>query len=305
MAADLAALIRDREHRLPPQTDAYRVLDGTLWRGVFVDALADRLLVSLRDTEVPAALAAQLRATGRAVYVKRLDKDVKEAPLHFCGPALPPRFEIRENGVRYLMDMESGYSQGIFLDQRDNRARVRSLCRTGMTLLNTFSYTGAFSVCAALAGAQTTTLDLAQPCLTWCKENFELNGMNPADHYYCKGDTLHWLERFARQGRRFDAIVLDPPTFSRDEKGNIWRVERDYGRLVAKAAACLAPQGWLLCTTNCRKLTPAAFRRMVQEDIPDARLTASPMPFDFDGEQYLKCLWAERGGTKYEVRSFE
>lgn len=300
MAADLAALIRDREHRLPPQTDAYRVLDGTLWRGVFVDALADRLLVSLRDTEVPAALAAQLRATERAVYVKRLDKDVKEAPLHFCGPALPPRFEIRENGVRYLMDMESGYSQGIFLDQRDNRARVRSLCRTGMTLLNTFSYTGAFSVCAALAGAQTTTLDLAQPCLTWCKENFELNGMNPADHYYCKGDTLHWLERFARQGRRFDAIVLDPPTFSRDEKGNIWRVERDYGRLVAKAAACLAPQGWLLCTTNCRKLTPAAFRRMVQEGIPDARLTASPMPFDFDGEQYLKCLWAERGR---EVRS--
>lgn len=294
MPADLQAMMRQRAAVIPPQTDAYRLCDGTAWRGVFIDALADRLLVSLRDTELPAPLAAQLRASGRPVYVKRLDRDVKEAPAFFCGPAVPPRFEIQENGVRYLMDMESGYSQGIFLDQRDNRARVRSLCRPGMTLLNTFSYTGAFSVCAALAGSQTTTLDLAQPCLTWCKENMELNGLNPADHYFCKGDTLHWLDRFARQGRRFDAIVLDPPTFSRDEKGRIWRVERDYGRLVAKAAACLAPDGWLLCTTNCRKLSPAAFRRMVGEGIPDARLTSAPMPPDFDGEPYLKCLWAER-----------
>ena len=294
MAADLQALIHARQKLLPPQTDAYRLLDGTLWRGVFIDALADRLLVSLRDTELPAEAAAALRASGRTVYLKRLDRDVKESPLHFCGEAREPRFEICENGVRYLMDMESGYSQGIFLDQRDNRARLKALCRPGMTVLNTFSYTGAFSVCAALAGAQTTTLDLAQPCLTWCRENMQLNGIDPAAHFFCKGDTLHWLDRFARQGRQFDAIVLDPPTFSRDEKGRIWRVERDYGRLVAKAAACLSPHGTLLCTTNCRKLSPAAFRRMVASGIPGARLTAAPMPPDFDGEPYLKCLWAVR-----------
>lgn len=191
------------------------------------------------------------------------------------------------------MDMEAGYSQGLFLDQRDNRAEVRHRCTPGSTLLNTFAYTGAFSVCAALAGATTTTLDLAQPCLTWCRENMQLNGIDPTNHYFCKGDVLHWLERFARQKRRFDAIVLDPPTFSRDEKGRIWRVERDYGKLVAKAAACLAPGGWMLCTTNCRKLSPASFRRMVAEGIPGARLSTSPMPFDFDGEPYLKTIWAD------------
>ena len=160
-------------------------------------------------------------------------------------------------------------------------------------VLNTFAYTGAFSVCVALAGAQTTTLDLAQPCLSWCRENMALNDIDPDDHYFCKGDALHWMDRFARQGRRFDIIVLDPPTFSRDEKGHVWRVEKDYDHLVNLAAACLAPHGRILCSTNCRKLTMPAFRRMVAAGIPSAELVSVPMPFDFDGEDYLKCIWAK------------
>lgn len=294
MAANLQDLLAARRAMVPADSDAYRVSDGREWRGVFIDTLADRLLVSLRDVALPRDLEAQLRTLGRPVYVKHLERDDKAAPQLLCGPEVEARFTIRENGVAYIMDMAAGYSQGIFLDQRENRARLRHADLRGKTLLNTFSYTGAFSVCAALAGATTTTLDLAQPCLTWCKENFELNGLDPAAHYFCKGDVLHWLDRFAKQGRKFDIIVLDPPTFSRDAKGHIWRVERDYGKLVAKAAACLAPQGQMLCSTNCRKLTPAAFRAQVASGIPGARLTTVPMPPDFDGEQYLKCIWAER-----------
>ncbi len=291
----LQQLMATREAKLPPRTNAWRVHDGTLWRGVFIDALADRLLVSLRDCELPAALREMLLATGRPVYLKRLDNDVKLPPQYMGGAEPPaPRFEIEENGVRYIMDMEAGYSQGIFLDQRDNRAELRRRCREGMTVLNTFSYTGAFSVCAALAGACTTTLDLAQPCLSWCRENMAANGIDSNAHHFCKGDTLHWLDRFARQGRLFDAIVLDPPTFSRDEKGRIWRVERDYGKLVAKAAACLAPGGFILCTTNCRKLSDKGFRKLVAEGAPHARLTSSPMTFDFDGEPYLKTIWLQQ-----------
>ncbi len=283
-----------RKAALPPETDAFRVLDGTCWPGVFVDALAERVLVSLRDAPLPPALRTQLEATGSPCYVKQLDKDNKLAPRPLCGAAgAEPRFTICENGARYLMDMEAGYSQGIFLDQRDNRAELRRRCHPGMAVLNTFAYTGAFSICAALAGAVTTTLDLAQPCLSWCQRNMELNDIDPAQHFFCKGDTLHWLDRFARQGRRFDAIVLDPPTFSRDAKGRIWRVESDYGKLVAKAIACLAPGGFMLCTTNCRKLSPQQFRRLVAEGAPGCRLRAAAMPFDFDGEPYLKTLWVE------------
>ena len=293
MPDTLHELLAARRAAIPAHTDAFRVVDGTVWKGVFIDALADRLLVSLRDTSLPRGLRDALEQTGRPVFVKRLDKDVKESPAQICGPQLPLRFAIRENGIQFIMNMAAGYSQGLFLDQRLNRAEVRRRCHPGMTLLNTFAYTGGFSVCAAAAGAVASTLDLAQPCLTWCRENMQANGIDDKKHFFCKGDTLHWLDRFARQGRTFDAIVLDPPTFSRDEKGRIWRVERDYGTLVEKAAACLSPKGWLLCTTNCRKLSHAAFRSMVQAAIPRAVLSHAPMPPDFDGEDYLKCLWCQ------------
>ena len=287
----LAQLIAAKEPKLPPGTDAWRVADGAPWPGVFIDSLAGRLLVSLRDVELPPSLQRELTDCGRDVYVKRLEKGDKAPPAPLTPPALPTRFPVQENGVRYMLDMNAGYSQGLFIDQRDNRAELRRHCAPGMTVLNLFAYTGAFSVCAALGGATTTTLDLAQPCLTWCRENMELNGIDPARHFFCKGDALHWLERFTRQQRRFDVIVLDPPTFSRDDKGRIWRAETHYGELVRAAAACLAPGGRMLCTTNCRKLSPAAFRKMVESGAPrGARISPAPMPFDFDGEPYLKTL---------------
>jgi 23S rRNA (cytosine1962-C5)-methyltransferase len=167
----------------------------------------------------------------------------------------------------------------------------------GMTLLNTFAYTGAFSVAAALGGAETTTLDLSQPYLDWSKRNFSLNGIDPGSQFFCKGDTFHWLRRFAKQGRRFDAIVLDPPTFSRDKDGKVFRVEKDYGRLVELAAACLAPDGLLLACTNCRQVDERSFATQIRRSLPrPLKIDAAPMPSDFTGEPYLKSLWIQGAG---------
>ena len=287
----LQSLAARKEALLPPGTNAYRLADGTPWRGVYIDSLAGRYLVSLRDVELPPALRAELLADGRDVYIKHLSKGDKSAPVPLLPPTQPQRFIVQECGVRYMLDMQAGYSQGLFIDQRNNRAELRRLSRPGDTVLNLFAYTGAFSVCAALGGATTTTLDLAAPCLDWCRENMMLNSISPADHFFCKGDALRWLSTFRRQGRRFTGIVLDPPTFSRADKGRIWRVESHYGELVARAAACLMPGGWILCTTNCRKITPAAFRAQVTAAAPaGASITSAPMPPDFDGDPYLKTL---------------
>lgn len=203
-------------------------------------------------------------------------------------------FLIRENGLYYEISFQSGYSQGIFLDQRDNRAEVRERMRPGLRLLNTFAYTGAFSIAAAAAGAETTTLDLSQPYLDWARRNFTHNSIDPATQHFCKGDTFHWLRRFAKQGRKFDGIVLDPPTFSRDEKGKVFRVEENFGELAALAAAVLAPGGWLLCCTNLRTISDSIFERQLANSVPHlTKRRHAPMPSDFTAEPYLKSLWLE------------
>ena len=269
--------------------------DGDRVSGIFLDTFADRWLVSTRDNHLPASIKSWFKQQGHSTYWKQLDQHEKENPRHIAGPIQDARFIATETGVRYWIDFQAGYSQGIFLDQRLNRQRVRQHAASGKTILNTFAYTGAFSVCAALGGATTTTLDLSQVYLDWAKENFRANDLSPEDHYFCKGDTFHWLKRFARQGRSFDGIILDPPTFSRDDKGKVFRVEKDYHRLVALAYACLAPGGWILCCTNCRKLDPRDFVRMVRRGAPDCPVTALSMPPEYTGENYLKSLWVKKG----------
>jgi 23S rRNA (cytosine1962-C5)-methyltransferase len=277
------------------ETDALRLIDGSGdgLPGITLESYAGNWLVATAAAPaVPAALSAWLRQQGHPCYWKILDHHQKSCPVHHSGAELRAPFCIRENGLRFEISFQAGYSQGIFLDQRDNRAEVRRRLRPGQRLLNTFAYSGAFSVAAASAGAETTTLDLSQPYLDWAKRNFCHNALDPAAHHFCKGDTFHWLRRFAKQGRQFDAIILDPPTFSRDEGGKIFRVETDFGTLAALARAILTPDGWLLCCTNCRALTAAAFERQILSASRRALDTrASAMPADFTGEAYLKSLW--------------
>lgn len=286
----LHAALKRRAALLTPQTNAVRLVDGEGdgFPDVFLETFADRWLVSTTQGGFPRAF----ERSDKPVYWKRLDQHQKEAPVHISGPEVQEPFLIRENGAAFEISFQSGYSQGIFLDQRDNRAEVRSRMKPGLRLLNTFAYTGAFSVAAALGGAETTTLDLSQPYLDWAKRNFTHNGLDPAAHHYCKGDTFHWLRRFAKQGRQFDAIVLDPPTFSRDEKGKVFRVETDYGELVTLALSCLAPGGWMLCCTNCRKLDDFEFdRQILGASAKRLQLRRSEMPSDFTGDPYLKSVW--------------
>ncbi len=276
-------------------TNALRLVDGSGddLPGLTIDEFAGRRLLSTSEPELPPDLQTWAREIGLTAYWKHLDQHEMDPPAHLADRQQSEPFNILEHGIRFRVSFQAGYSQGIFLDQRDNRLRVRHRCQPGDAILNTFAYTGAFSVCAALAGALTTTLDLSQTYLDWARENFQLNQIDPATQHFCKGDTFHWLQRFAKQGRTFRGIILDPPTFSRDDEGKVFRAEEDYGRLVELASACLAPHGWILCTTNCRRLPHATFERTVLKALPQAsRLNSYPMPPDFTGEPYLKTLLA-------------
>ena len=289
--------ISKRMHLLNEETDALRLSDGVGdgLEDTFLETFCDNWVISTRDKMLPRDVEMFLRSSGKTVYWKRLDQHQKEDPKHLCGPTQDEAFIAKESGVNYRISFQSGYSQGLFLDQRDNRVRVREAVKPSDAILNTFAYTGAFSVCAALAGATTTTLDLSQPYLEWAKQNMQANEIDPAAHYFCKGDTFHWLKRFAKQGRKFNGIILDPPTFSRDDKGKVFQVEAHYDQLISLAAACTAPGGWILASTNCRKLTPEGFNILVKRGLAGYKsyrsITALDMPEEYTGESYLKSLW--------------
>ena len=167
-------------------------------------------------------------------------------------------------------------------------------------LLNVFAYTCGFSVCAAKAAARTTSLDLSRRWLDWGKRNFALNQLEPAGHEFIYGDAFDWLRRLARQGRRFDVIVLDPPTFSQSKESGVFRAEKDYSRLVRAALLLLRTGGVLFASTNAADWGPDKFLVCADTAIHGARRRVLerhyvPQPPDFPVSRaepaYLKTVW--------------
>lgn len=309
-----------RDGRLGADTTAFRLLQGHRegLQGLSADVLGPVLLLQTAGS-APRGMVEQAAEYLRqglaahpelpqssAVYWKRLSQQDKTAPVLVWGQEPAEPLVIRENGIAYQLDLSAGYSQGLFLDQRQNRERLRSLS-TGLRVLNTFAYTCAFSVVAAAGGAaEVLSLDLSRPSLEWGQRNFELNGLDPArpEYDFLAGDVFHWLERFARKRREFDIVVLDPPTFSRTKDGAVFQVERGYPELVAAAARLLPPGGGcLLCCTNQRSLTPGRFLNLVRIGLRSARrgdlslnLNLEDMPPDFAGDDGMKSLWVSAAG---------
>ena len=309
----------------PDATNAFRLLHGASdgWPGWYVEKLGDYLLsqseAALTERQrMDLSRLAQIHVV-RGAYHKTLSRHVRqstptEASAQLVwGEAAPDRFEIRENGIRYELSFSEGYSVGLFLDQRDNRRRFLTRhVAAGFTLfdiasapskpeiLNTFAYTCGFSVCAAAAGARTTSLDLSKKYLEWGRRNFILNSLDPAAHDFIYGDTFDWLRRLAKKGRTFDAVILDPPTFSKSKETGVFRVEKNFGDLVTAALPVLKPGGVLLASTNAAEWPPEKFLSLVESAIHTANRKILkqfyvPQPPDFPINRaepaYLKTAW--------------
>ena len=295
------ALNRRRRMGLPDgDTGIYRVVDGEGdgMPGIFIDDCEGRWLVQTQDVAWPAWLEATQTAAGwSALWWKRLDQKVKDSPRCMAGDD-GPLFPVKELGLTYELDFRAGYSQGLFIDQRVQKARVLRDTRPGQRVLNLFAYTCAFSVAAASRGAVTTSVDLSRPYLDWGKRHFILNGLDPEAHFFCKGDVAEWLRRFAAKGRTWHGIVLDPPTFSRNDSGDVFRVEKDFPELTAACLRVLEPGGWLICSTNHRGLSQEQLLALIRRGAGMAgrRIQCEPgeMPPDFTGERYLK-VWRVQG----------
>lgn len=276
----------------PADTNAYRLVSGAA--DGFPDAMVDRYGKRLLAQWYAQPNRALREALGDQELVER---SMEKQPI---GETAAPeaRFEIVENGLKFLISLDAGYSTGLFLDQRENRRRLLTSYLRGKTVLNTFAYTCAFSVAAARAGAVVTSLDLSKRYLDWGRDNFRLNNINPEAHDFIFGDCFDWMERLAKKGRSYDVVLLDPPTFSKVKKGRPFSAEKDYAKLVALAEPLVKSGGRLFCSTNARSLFPQRFLETIQRGAPRARLMEfATQPFDFriaSGEKsYLKTVWAE------------
>jgi 23S rRNA (cytosine1962-C5)-methyltransferase len=282
------------------KTDAYRVCtfaDG------WVERCGSDVLISYKEEAARERLTTELYLWSLAVnfkftrvFARFLPKKnaEREAPRLVVGDANSNLQTVAtERQLRYGIDFAAGYSVGLFVDQRHNRTFLQQL--RPKALLNCFAYTCAFSVAGANVGAKTLSVDLSKKSLARGRENFALNALSTADHRFIAEDVLEFLPRLARKGEKFDAIILDPPTFSRSHRGKAFQVERDFETLLLQTLEVAERNCRILLSTNCTTLNERGLEVMARFCLKASRRAGSthaepPLP-DFPPGAGARTVW--------------
>ncbi|MCF7520835.1 class I SAM-dependent methyltransferase [Neisseria sp. ZJ106] len=204
-------------------------------------------------------------------------------------------FTIAENGRRFWVNLDKYLDTGLFLDHRNTRKKVGETA-AGKRFLNLFSYTGSFSVYAATGGADSSeTVDLSNTYLDWAKRNFELNGIDTERHKIVRADVFQYLKDAAAEGKQFDLIVMDPPSFSNSKKmSDILDIQRDQLTLIEGAMKLLAPDGLMYFSNNLRRFV---LENAVSERFNVKDISKFSVPDDFRNKKIHQC-WEIRHPAK-------
>ncbi len=317
---DLIARVRvacEKRRGLIERADltAYRLLHGRAdgVEGLVVERLGPVLIAQLHEEQlrlteeqVRTAVAFFHERLGtRAVYRKFFVKDRSRAadqveaehrrPEPWIGETVEPEITIEEHGLRFIVRPYDGFSTGVFPEQRDNRRRIRELA-PGRRVLNTFSYTCGFSVAAAAGGAVVDSVDASRRYLEWGKANFTANDVELGEHRFFASDVLEFFRRAERQGRWYDLIILDPPTFARLRRPDrTFVLDERLESLCLAAVGRLKPGGAILLATNHRGLTWQRLETALKQAGRGRSLRTEhlTLPCDFAGDpDYVKSFLA-------------
>jgi 23S rRNA (cytosine1962-C5)-methyltransferase len=282
-------------------TTAYRWLYGESdgLPGVVVDLYGDVAVIQTFtesvDTLVPWVADALHAHTG---LVGILWRRRGEEPRMLWGRRPPPDLVVEEHGLLFHADVWSGQKTGLYLDQRENRRTLAAWC-CGKSVLDCFCYAGSFALYAARAGAATiTAVDQATHAVDAARSNFRLNDLDPNRHDWLTEDCFEALESLAGEGRRFEIVILDPPSFARDRPSRL-AAERAYVRLNRLALACVEPGGLLASASCTSQVSPDSFRTALAEAGRQAgrrlltvhnagQAVDHPVPAFFPEARYLK-----------------
>ena len=212
--------------------------------------------------------------------------------------AVPDRVELKENGVRFLVDVKQGQKTGYFLDQKENRAAIAPFAK-GARVLDCFTHTGAFALHAARYGAADVTgVDVSQYACDCAAENARLNGMEARVRFEC-ANAFDYLRSAQERHERYDLVVLDPPAFTKTRTA-VEGALRGYKEINLRGMK-LVGDGRVLVTCSCSQhVTPPLFQQMILDAAKDARVQLRQVEFRTQGRdhptlpaspetQYLKC----------------
>jgi 23S rRNA (cytosine1962-C5)-methyltransferase len=303
-------------------TTAYRWIfgEGDGLPGVVVDRYGDYAIIQTYAQSVAAlvqplagalrrcdpqlrGVVARVRSASEDIADRDEASDERNGGLQIVWGERPPEdLVIQEHGLYFQANLYRGQKTGLFLDQRENRAAIERLS-AGLEILNCFAYTGAFSIYALRgAAAHVVSVDIGRGLAEAATANLDLNQIDARRHDFLTADCFAVLDSFAKEGRRFQLVILDPPSFARS-KSNQHAALRAYTRINALALRCVEPGG-LLATASCTsQVGPEAFRTMLAEAaaqvgcrtqiIHEAGQPADhPVPAAFPEGRYLKYLIA-------------
>lgn len=316
-----SALELRRSHAWLNDSSAWRMVngEGDGLPGLTVDRYGDYLMVQFYCAGWQPHLkvvtqALQELLTPSGIYEKSRPRKTRELEAAgddkrygrlLAGTAAPERLEVLENGLDFLVSLEYGLNTGLFLDQRANRRDLMSRA-AGKRVLNLFSYTGAFSVAAAASGASAvTSVDASPGYSDWAKANFAANRLNPGKSEFIVGDCLTVLAELAGQGRRFDIILMDPPSFSTTAR-NRFTTRGGTSDLVTAALPLLVEGGLLITSSNHQKTDLADYLKELRRgalkagsDLKVIMLAGQPedfpYPVTFPEGRYLKYAISVKG----------
>jgi 23S rRNA (cytosine1962-C5)-methyltransferase len=246
----------------PNKTNTYRLInaEGDGLPGLIVDRFAEILVAQIHTAGIERLRtqlieALMLETDTRGLLLRNDSQSRRREGLELEEPqvvagGVPMQVTVRENDVLFLVDPWQGQKTGFFLDQRDKREALRKYSQA-KRVLNCFSYSGGFSVYAALTSNKThvTSVDISEPAIELARQQFILNGLDPNQHQFLVSDVFDYLEQAQMAGEQFDVIVLDPPAFAKTQSARAQALKA-YRRLNTLAMQVLRPGGILL-TCSC------------------------------------------------------
>lgn len=226
------------------------------WYSVGIYELRLDILEALKQSVEYKAIYQKKRFDTKGMYLDDADD-------FLFGEKAPEPLIVKENGVKFAIYLDDGAMVGVFLDQKDVRKTIRDKYAKGKTLLNTFSYTGAFSVFGAVGGTtSTTSVDLAKRSLPKTQEQFNVNAIDLTSQNIIVDDVFDYFKYAVRKKLSFDIVVLDPPSFARSKK-RTFSASKDYVKLLKEAIQITSKGGVIVASTNSANFSMMTFSDFV------------------------------------------